>query len=110
MCVDNYKKEVASTKCPPAYQYDDKDDVCIVPSADDDIIGITSFVKDIHESIRIRCKNKHCDGSFNVLDINNHEESCVKRGFYKTARKSLATTTSEILLKDTDKAINTLVE
>ena len=110
VCIDNYKKEVQSSKCPPAHKDDENDDPCIIPSNADDIVNITSFIKAIHESIRICCKNEYCNKSFNVKEITNHEEHCAKRGFYVTEKKSLATSSSKPLFEETDEAIKNVVK
>ena len=110
MCINNYKQGVNSSKCPPAYEDETNEDICIVPSKSEDIVNISSFVKEIHESIKIDCKNNHCNESFNVKEIKQHEENCRKRAFYHSEEKSLATTKSKPLLDDADEAINTVVQ
>ena len=110
LCIDNYKRGVESSKCPPAHQDDNNDDKCIVPSSASDIVMISSFVKEIHESIKISCKNEHCEESYNVKEILDHEQSCKKREFHHKDKKSLESTRSKPLLKDADLAIDNVVQ
>ena len=75
-CVDNYKNAVHSSKCPPAHRDDDNVDICNTPSLPSDIVGISGFIKEIHESINIFGKNEHCDGQFTVKEIVDQGCTC----------------------------------
>ena len=118
VCIENYKEKINSTKCPPAHTDDNEGDLeaeevedqCNIPSNITDIVDITGFLKEIHECINISCNKAHCDKTFTVMKIAEHEEKCKVRGSYSREKKSLATTRSKPLQKEAFKTIDTVLE
>ena len=113
ICIENYKTEVDSTKCPPAFsvQVDEglENEKCLIPSTCDDIIGLAGLLKNIHESIKFECSKPNCGKSFNVKMIADHESECKSRGNYNKEGRSLFCTRSVILKEETSKTINVVL-
>ena len=116
VCIENYKKGVDSTKCPPAQAAagDDEDldrqEDCKIPVTINDIIEIAGLLKDIHESIKFPCSKAYCDKSFNIKELGDHEKTCKVRGVYDKEKRSLSTTRSEVLKKESSKTINLVLD
>ena len=113
-CIDNYKTEIDSTKCPPVFSASAVEnqfggEECKVPSSKEDIIIVDGFLLDIHQSLKISCRNEHCDKEVPLKQLEDHEKGCKKRRNYKSP-KSIAKTSSQPLKRDADQAINLVVD
>ena len=68
-----------ATKCPPVFlasalenQFGGEE--CKVPSSKEDIIIVDGFLLDIHQSLKISCRNENCDEEVHLEQLENHEK------------------------------------
>ena len=108
-CIENYKLNVDSTKCPPSFIDTGHEDSnkCIVPSSPDDIQDISGFIKEIFEALGVKCRNQHCKEVLTVNEVSRHDAQCKVRGAYTD--RSLMTTKYEPLRQDASKAIDYVI-
>ena len=117
VCIENYKEQVDSSKCPPDHiaideveQEDEEVGTCRIPSTVDDIINIAGLLQEIHETIKFTCRNQYCDKEFNVKEICEHEKNCKVRGFYSQDRGSISSTRNQLLKKESSKTMNMILK
>ena len=77
-CLDNFKDTIDTTKCPAASDADEEG--CRFPLGK--LIPFAGLLKEIHHSVRISCKNLHCDEKLMLKDLETHKSGCHKRGLY----------------------------
>ena len=68
-----------ATKCPPVFlasalenQFGGEE--CKVPSSKEDIIIVDGFLLDIHQSLKISCRNENCDEEVHLEQLENNEK------------------------------------
>ena len=63
ICIENYKANIDTTKCPPAFADDGfeeaREEECKLPSNKNDIVNLPGFLIQIHQSVQLYFKNKN---------------------------------------------------
>ena len=117
VCIENYRKQVDSSKCPPVHvivetgqEQEDEVTQCMIPSDADHIIEMAGLLQEIHKTIKFTCSNNYCDKEFNVEEIFEHEKICKVRGYYSQEKGSISSTRNQLLRKESSKTMNMILK
>ena len=97
-CIQNFKTNVKTSKC-PAVNCEQK---LLLKS-------IVGWMERIHKSVLIKCHNKGCGESFNIDNIETHQSVCQKFQEPRHKRKlSLVKTRSPSIISEANKMLDNL--
>ena len=98
VCLDNFKSNVETSKCPAVD--------CKVKLRHDDLMPIGGWAKKVHRTMLITCRNKGCKELFNVDQIDDHQAICRKfREVLRERKSKLSDTRSTVILAEANQMI-----
>ena len=105
LCIDNFQASYPTSKCP---YISPEGEICKFQTTQ--LYDLDGFLYDIHSSIRLLCRNLHCEDYIPLRDIADHEKNCKKKATYSRKQESLSKSRSKKILGSAEAQLNTLTE